>query len=132
MNTLESKSKEGTNYIPYKDNFIVLNERNRDIWVSFVRPIEFENSKDCGSDITKKDHQKFNERKQSQDTERKDLLDHDPIVGVLFLTGKRTESPSNDEPAVDHNLTNVESDSPDKNDKDNDPISKDFAELNLE
>ena len=58
--------------------------------MSFVRPIEFENSKDCGSDITKKDHQKFNERKQSQDTERKDLLDHDPIVGVLFLTGKRT------------------------------------------
>lgn len=41
-------------------------------------------------------------------------------------------SPSSDEPAVDHNLTNVESDSPDKNDKDNDPISKDFAGLSLE
>ena len=81
----ERKSK-----IPYKDNFIFFNERDRDIWVSFVRPFEFENSKDCGSDITKKDHQKFNECKQSQDTERKDVLDHDPIVGLLILTGKRT------------------------------------------
>lgn len=87
----ESKSKEGTNYIAYKDNFIVLNERcDSDISVSSVRPIEFENSTDLGSDITKQDHQKFNEGKQSQDTERKDLLDHDPIVGVLSLTGKRT------------------------------------------
>ncbi|XP_044174541.1 uncharacterized protein LOC114963619 [Acropora millepora] len=87
----ESKSKEGTNYIPYKDNFIFLNKRDRDIWVSSVRPIEFENSTDFGSDISKEDHQKFNEHKQSQDTvERKDLLDHDPIVGVLILTNKRT------------------------------------------
>ena len=87
----ESKSKEGTNYIPYKDNFIVLNERYRDIWVSSVRSIEFENSTDFGSDITKEDHQKFNKRKKLQDTERKDLLDHDPIVGVLALIpGKRT------------------------------------------
>lgn len=86
----ESKSKEGTKYIPYKDNFIVLNKRYRDICVSSVRPIEFENSTDFGSDISKEDHQKFNEHKQSQDTvERKDLLDHDPIVVVLILN-KRT------------------------------------------
>lgn len=91
----ESKSREGTSYIPYKDNFIFFNERYSerysDIWVSSVRPIEFENSTDLGSDITKKDHEKINELKKTQDTvERKDLLDHDPIVGVLMLTGKRT------------------------------------------
>ncbi|XP_015763817.1 PREDICTED: uncharacterized protein LOC107342821 isoform X2 [Acropora digitifera] len=93
----ESKSREGTSYIPYKDNFIFFNERYSerysDIWVSSVRPIEFENSTDLGSDITKKDHEKINELKKTQDTvERKDLLDHDPIVGVLMLTGKRTGS----------------------------------------
>ena len=91
----ESKSEEGRGYIPYKDNFIFFNERYSerysDIWVSSVRPIEFENSTDLGSDITKKDHQKINKLKKTQYTvERKDLLDHDPIVGVLMLTGKRT------------------------------------------
>lgn len=88
----ESMVKKGTGYIPYKDNFILSNERyGDDIWVYSVRPLEFENSTDCGSDITKEDHQKFDEDKRSLDTERRDLLDHDPIVGILtFRPCKQT------------------------------------------
>lgn len=74
--------------VPYKDNFIFVSKGG--IWVSSVKAFEFENSTDPGSDITKKDHEKFNEKKQSAN-ERRNLLDHDPIVGkLLFKPSKQT------------------------------------------
>lgn len=51
---------------------------------------------------------------------------------VSLIPTNVSESPSSNEPAVGHNLTNVDSESPDKNDKDDDPTSKHFAELSLE
>ena len=76
-------------YIPYKDNFVLFPWKG-DIKVSSVRPFEFEDAEAPSSDLTEKDHKDFDQRKQSN-TSRKDLLDHDPIVGVLHLakqTGK--------------------------------------------
>ena len=76
-------------YIPYKDNFVLCPWKG-DIKVSSVRPFEFENAEAPSSDITERDHKDFDQRKQSN-TSRNDLLDHDPIVGVLHLakeTGK--------------------------------------------
>ncbi|XP_015757142.1 PREDICTED: uncharacterized protein LOC107336587 [Acropora digitifera] len=128
----QRKSQKSKKYTPYKDNFIVFNERynNPDISVSSAWAFDFESHTDRDSNLTKEDHEKFKKHLQSK-TEMDDVLDHDPIVATVILRYcKQTESPSSVEAAVDHNLT--DSDSPDKNDKDNDSISKDFAELSLE
>ena len=90
---LSSRSKEkqedaGRRYIPYKDNFAfftISGSNNRRIFENFrvsnVRPFEFVDDKDPGSDLPKEDQQD----RKADDRERKDLLDHDPIIGVLEL-----------------------------------------------
>ena len=83
----------GRRFISYKDNFAFFtiprsNTKSAqlfgDIKVSCVRPmLVFVNSEDPASDLLKKDH------KDVKQLTTKDVLDHDPIIGVLHLeTGK--------------------------------------------
>lgn len=62
--------KKSGRYIPYKDNFVLCPWKG-DIDVSSVR------AEAPSSVHTKRDHEDFDQRR--------DLLDHDPIVGVLYL-----------------------------------------------
>ena len=85
--------------ILYKDNFFVLTHpfdhyMGEDIWVKWVRPFEFVNSEEPSSDFTKEDHDKVNQQKKTQN-KRADLLDHDPIIGILCF-GKKTGKFNND------------------------------------
>lgn len=72
------------NYIPYKDNFVFFNyppPYDHSFRVSYLRAFEFENSLCPGNDINLND-QKEVDKLVKQD-EKKDLLDHDPVIGVL-------------------------------------------------
>ena len=83
-------------FIPYKDNFLVWNNPSfdGDIWVHSVRPFKFTYSEDPSGDIIKKDHDKVEQQMQTRN-ERADLLDHDPIIGILRFS-KETGKLSND------------------------------------
>lgn len=96
---------QGRKYIPYKDNFAFFtipctNTKSPqlfgDITVSSVRPmLVFVNSEDPASDLLKKDHK---EVEQLTSTE---VLDHDPIIGVLHLeTGKFRQQETRDSLAL--------------------------------
>ena len=82
----EKQSQKSGTYTPYKDNFIVLNERynDPDISVSSAWAFDFESHTHRDSDLTKEDHQKFKRHLQSK-TEMNEVLDHDPIVATLNL-----------------------------------------------
>ena len=85
--------------ILYKDNFFVLTHpfdhyMDGDIWVKSVRPFAFANSEDPSSDFTKEDHGKVNQQMKTRN-KRADLLDHDPIIGILCFR-KKTGKFSND------------------------------------
>ena len=95
---LSSRSKEkqresGGHYIPYKDNFAFFtisgsnNPRPmfKNIRVHSVRPFEFVDAEDPASDLSKEEQQEVDRQRKEPNIERKDLLDHDPIVGVLEL-----------------------------------------------
>lgn len=74
------------NYIPYKDNFVFFNyppPYDYSFIVSHLRAFEFENFLHPGNDINLND-QKEVDKLVKQD-EKKDLLDHDPVIGVLQL-----------------------------------------------
>lgn len=92
---------QGRKYIPYKDNFAFFtipcsNTKSPqlfgDITVSSVRPmLVFVNSEDPASDLLKKDH------KEVEQLTTTEVLDHDPIIGVLHLeTGKFRQQETRD------------------------------------
>ena len=71
-------------YIPYKDNFVFFNyppPYDGSINVSYLRAFEFENSVYLGNDLTENDQNEVDTLVPRD--ERKDLLDHDPIIGLL-------------------------------------------------
>ena len=76
--------KASGSYIPYKDNFVFFNyppPYDSSIRMSYLRALEFENSVCLGNDLTRNDQNEV-DRLVPRD-ERKDLLDHDPIIGLL-------------------------------------------------
>lgn len=92
---------QGRKYIPYKDNFAFFtipssNTKSPqlfgDITVSSVRPmLVFVNSEDPASDLLKKEH------KEVEKLTSTEVLDHDPIIGVLHLeTGKFRQQETRD------------------------------------
>ena len=91
---------KSSKFISYKDNFLVWNDpsfdrdSDGDIWVRLVRPLKFTDSKDPSGDIIKKDHDKVEQQMQTRN-KRADLLDHDPIIGILCFS-KETGKLSND------------------------------------
>lgn len=80
------EQKSGT-YIPYKDNFVTY--PNKKLRVSYVRPFLFEDEESVTSDLSKEDQGKVQqEMANATDKPPKatDMLDHDPIIGVLKFT----------------------------------------------
>ena len=77
-------------YIPYKDNFIFFNYPppfDFSFRVSYLRAFEFENSVYPGNDLAGND----NKEVDALAAQRKDLLDHDPVIGLLqFFRVKKT------------------------------------------
>lgn len=71
-------------YIRYKDNFVFFNfppPFDHSFRVSNLKAFEFENSLYPGNDLNLND-QKEVDKLVKQD-EKKDLLDHDPVIGLL-------------------------------------------------
>ncbi|PFX22523.1 uncharacterized protein LOC111334137 [Stylophora pistillata] len=83
----QEKQEESSKFIPHKDNFMWFPRRVLE--VSWTRPISFEDEDNSNTDLTKEDHKKVNEAMNKEGTEAAeatDMLDHDPIVGVLVLS----------------------------------------------
>lgn len=71
-------------YIPHKDNFVFFNyppPYDGSMKVSNLRAFEFEDTVHPGNDLTANDQKEVDALVARN--ERKDLLDHDPIIGVL-------------------------------------------------
>ncbi|KAJ7325364.1 hypothetical protein OS493_029915 [Desmophyllum pertusum] len=75
----QEKKTRGRPCIPYKDNFVYFSDDGK-IRVTWTRPFQFEDNED--SDLTKKDQAKV-KSEMATGTDATDMLDHDPIVGVL-------------------------------------------------
>jgi len=81
------KQEESGLYIPHKDNFICFPKKK--LGVCYARPFLFEDEGTATSDFTKDDQAKVKEEMaNATNTPAKptDLLDHDPIIGVLQFT----------------------------------------------
>lgn len=83
----KAREQKSGPYIPYKDNFVTY--PNKKLRVSYVRPFLFEDEESVTSDLSKEDQGKVQQEMANATAtppKATDMLDHDPIIGVLKFT----------------------------------------------
>lgn len=83
----KAREQKSGSYIPYKDNFVTY--PNKKLRVSYVRPFLFEDEESVTSDLSKEDQGKVQQEMANATAtppKATDMLDHDPIIGVLKFT----------------------------------------------